>query len=145
MAHRAQSRLVDYAPTFSAPMFNDEAVAEAELLRRKQEVWRCAKCGGGEFYYWTRPHQRTHSPVFRCKACLWQCTLTTGTAMNNRKLPWTHYLRVERMVRDGGLSARQMAEVVGTDYKSVWILMRKIQANGNKLLRVYPLDARGTV
>jgi transposase-like protein len=83
----------------------------------------CPHCGGTEIYtYATRP-------IFRCKACRKQFSVTSGTLFHSRKLPITHYLAAIAMFVNAvkGVSALQLGRDLDVAYMTAFVLAHKLR------------------
>ena len=68
-------------------------------------------------------------PVFKCKACLRQFSLTSGTLFHSRKLPIRDYLLAIAIFVNGakGVSALQVSRDMGVQYKTAFVLSHKLR------------------
>jgi transposase-like protein len=99
----------------------------------------CPHCDCAAVYeYKTRP-------VFKCKACSHQFTVTSGTIFASRKLPIRDYLLAIAIFVNGakGHSALQLSRDLDVQYKTAYVMAHKIrEALGAE---VETMNASGTV
>jgi len=83
----------------------------------------CPICGGLEHY-----NLKTR-PVWKCKACSKQFSLTSGTIFHSRKLSLRDILGAIAIFTNGakGYSALQLSRDLGCDYKSCFVLLHKLR------------------
>jgi transposase-like protein len=83
----------------------------------------CPKCGGLDHY-----NLKTR-PVWKCKACSKQFSLTSGTIFHSRKLSLRDILGAIAIFTNGakGYSALQLSRDLGCDYKSCFVLCHKLR------------------
>ncbi len=68
-------------------------------------------------------------PIFKCKACGAQFSLTSGTILASRKLPMRDYLMAIAIFVNGakGHSALQLSPDLGVQYKTAFVLAHKLR------------------
>ncbi len=73
--------------------------------------------------------RRVHRPIFKCKACDHQFSVTSGTIFANRKLPVRDYLlAIAIFVNEvKGKSALALSRDLGVQYKTAFVLAHKIR------------------
>jgi transposase-like protein len=83
----------------------------------------CPKCGCLECY------EYASRPVFRCKACRHQFSVTSGTIFASRKLPVRDYLLAIAIFVNGakGHSALQLSRDLSVTYKTAFVLAHKLR------------------
>jgi transposase-like protein len=83
----------------------------------------CPRCNGTEHY------NLQSRPVWKCKACSKQFSLTSGTIFHSRKLTLRDILGAIAIYTNGakGYSALQLSRDLGCDYKSCFVLLHKIR------------------
>jgi transposase-like protein len=83
----------------------------------------CPVCSGTEHY------NLKSRPVWKCKACAKQFSLTSGTILHSRKLALRDILGAIAIFTNGakGYSALQLARDLGCDYKSCFVLLHKMR------------------
>ena len=83
----------------------------------------CPKCGGVEHY-----NIKTR-PVWKCKACAKQFSVTSGTIFHSRKLAVRDILAAIAVFVNGakGYSALQLSRDLSVDYKTAFVLLHKVR------------------
>ncbi|WP_031551292.1 IS1595 family transposase [Parvularcula oceani] len=83
----------------------------------------CPACGGTEHY------DLKSRPVWKCKACTKQFSLTSGTIFHSRKLSLRDILGAIAIFTNGakGYSALQLSRDLGCDYKAAFVLLHKLR------------------
>lgn len=83
----------------------------------------CPSCGGVEHY------DLKSRPVWKCKACSKQFSITSGTIFHSRKLALRDILGAIAIFTNGakGYSALQLSRDLGCDYKSAFVLLHKMR------------------
>ncbi len=83
----------------------------------------CPECGGLEHY------NLKSRPVWKCKACSKQFSMTSGTIFHGRKLRLRDILGAIAIFTNGakGYSALQLSRDLGCDYKTSFVLLHKIR------------------
>ncbi len=83
----------------------------------------CPACGGLDHY------NLKSRPVWKCKACSKQFSLTSGTVFHSRKLTLRDILGAIAIYTNGakGYSALQLSRDLGCDYKSCFVLLHKLR------------------
>jgi transposase-like protein len=83
----------------------------------------CPRCGCTEHY------NLKSRPVWKCKACSKQFSLTSGTIFHSRKLTLRDILGAIAIFTNGakGYSALQLSRDLGCDYKSCFVLLHKLR------------------
>lgn len=106
--------------------------AEAETMFRKVR-WAdtdgepvCPHCGGLDAYDCRRP---SGAPRFRCRACVKDFSITSGTLFASHKLPLRSYLlAVAVFVNEvKGKSMLALSRDLGLSYKSAFVLAHKLR------------------
>ena len=101
----------------------DEVCTEYLAERRWPNGFVCPKCQGNSVW---RLNSR---PLWECRGCGRQTSITAGTLMAKTKLPlrvwfWAAYLM---STHSNGLSALQLKGQLGVDYKTAWLLAAKLR------------------
>jgi transposase-like protein len=83
----------------------------------------CPECGGVEHY------DLKSRPVWKCKGCGKQFSLTSGTILHSRKLAVRDILAAIAIFVNGakGFSALQLSRDLCVDYKSAFVLCHKLR------------------
>lgn len=67
--------------------------------------------------------------MWQCAGCERHYSITAGTAMHGTKLPLRHwFVAAARVMRPGGISARQLARVLCVTVDTAWRLLHKLSA-----------------
>ena len=67
-------------------------------------------------------------PLYQCKACRHQTSLTAGTVLEGSRTPlhkW--FAAIQAMARPGGVNAVQLTQLIGVTYKTAWSMLRKLR------------------
>jgi transposase-like protein len=83
----------------------------------------CPECGCVACY------EYASRPIFKCKGCLHQFSLTSGTIFSSRKLQVRDYLLAIAIFVNGakGVSALQLSRDLGVQYKTAFVLAHKLR------------------
>src|SRR5688572_2673588 len=83
----------------------------------------CPKCGCVACY------EYASRPIFKCKGCLHQFSVTSGTIFASRKLPVRDYLLAIAIFVNGakGYSALQLSRDLSVTYKTAFVLAHKLR------------------
>ena len=108
-----------------ARMTEDEARATFRALRWAATDGEpvCPTCGCVVCYAYAS------RPIFKCKACGDQFSLTSGTIFSSRKLPMRDYLMAIAIFVNGakGHSALQLSRDLDCQYKTAFVLAHKLR------------------
>ncbi len=90
---------------------------------RWPEGFICPKCGS----QW---HCKLSSGLYQCNDCHHQTSVTAGTFMHRSRLPLkTWFLALYFVTQDKrGISATQLALMIGVNYKTAWLMLKRIRA-----------------
>ena len=111
----------------TAPIFHDEAKATAHLeASRWPDGAFCPHCGS------TRVHRmggKTQAGMFLCNDCRDKFTVRTGSVMERSHVPLHKWLLATHIMAASkkGMSASQMARMIGVTYKTAWFLCHRIR------------------
>jgi transposase-like protein len=83
----------------------------------------CPECGGLDHY------DLKTRPVWKCKGCSKQFSMTSGTVFHSRKLKLRDILGAIAIFTNGakGYSALQLSRDLSCDYKSAFVLLHKVR------------------
>ena len=118
------------------PIFNDEAkaLAHLEASRWNGEPF-CPHCGSTRV---RRMEGKTQAGMFLCNDCRDKFTVRTGSVMERSHVPLHKWLLATHIMAASkkGMSASQMARMIGVTYKTAWFLCHRIReamdgASGN--------------
>jgi len=83
----------------------------------------CPRCGG------TSPYWISTRKIWRCKACSYELSVTSGTIFHRSRTPlqkW--YIAIWLIVNSQkGISAKQLARSLGVTYKTAWRMAMQIR------------------
>lgn len=104
----------------------DSAVAYFEYKRWPNGA-SCVKCESAKVY---NCKARRRLPLYKCQDCGKQFTVTSGTVMNNTRIPLRAWLFAYHLMGGArkGVSAQQLARHLGITVKSAWHLSHRIRA-----------------
>ena len=90
---------------------------------RWAEGFICPKCG-------SQKHCQLSSGLYQCNECHHQASVTAGTFMHRSRLPLkTWFLALYFITQDKrGISATQLALMIGVNYKTAWLMLKRIRA-----------------
>ncbi|MFB9279986.1 transposase [Cohnella cellulosilytica] len=105
--------------------FNDEQICiDALFSARWPQGFRCPKCAHPHCY---EIHSR-RLPLYECRSCRSQTSLIVGTIMEGSRTPLRLWFQAIFLhARPRGISASRLAEVMGTTYKTAWLICHKIR------------------
>lgn len=67
-------------------------------------------------------------PLFECRRCRRQTSLTSGTIMERSRTPLTAWFKALFLLSQPcGISAKQLAALLGVTYKTAWLIAHKIR------------------
>jgi transposase-like protein len=106
-------------------MSDDEAHGTFQAIRfaeNKGEPF-CPRCGGLSLYAYTT------RKAWKCRACQYQFTVTSGTIFSSRKLPIRDYLAAIAIFVNAvkGVSALQLGRDLDVQYKTAFVLAHKLR------------------
>jgi transposase-like protein len=105
--------------------FKDEqSCIQALFAARWPHGFRCPQCSHPHFY-----EIRTRRlPLYECRSCRVQTSLITGTIMEGSRTPLRLWFQAIFLhARPRGISALRLAEIIGTTYKTAWLICQKIR------------------
>ena len=103
--------------------FSSEAQCQEYLSsQRWQTGYVCPKCGCGHGY-------RLTNGRYQCAQCRHQTSVTAGTVLHKTHMPLTQWFLAFYFVSQDkrGISAVQLAAMLGTTYKTAWSMLRRIR------------------
>ncbi len=109
------------------PIFNDEAKALAHLeTSRWNGEPHCPHCGSTRV---RRMGGKTQAGMFLCNDCRDKFTVRTGSVMERSHVPLHKWLLATHIMAASkkGMSASQMARMIGVTYKTAWFLCHRIR------------------
>ena len=112
----------------TAPRFTDETVARQHL---ESLNWPdgpfCPHCGSLNATRLEGTHHR--AGLVQCNDCRQQFTVTVGTVFERSKVPLNKWLLVNHLLcaSKKGMSAHQIARMIGVSYKTAWFMCHRIR------------------
>jgi transposase-like protein len=109
------------------PIFHDEAKATAHLeASRWPHGAFCPHCGSTRV---RRMEGKTQAGMFLCNDCRDKFTVRTGSVMERSHVPIHKWLLATHLMAASkkGMSASQMARMLGVTYKTAWFLCHRIR------------------
>jgi len=128
-------------PEFLAAYGTERQCIGAMWQIRWPDGFRCVRCDFGK-YYQTGSEIR---PLYQCQKCRHQSSLTAGTVMDSSKLPLRVWFLAMYFVSQDktGLSSLALKRLLGTSYRTAWLIHQKLMATMAVQDRREPLS--GTV
>jgi transposase-like protein len=125
-------------------LFDEEAHARFVEIRWSDNGGRpyCPRCGSLDVYAF---HCR---PIWRCRECCRQLSVTSGTIFHSRKLAIRDYLAAIAIFVNGakGHSALQLSRDLNVQYKTAFVLAHKLrEAIGSQVFNPDESELEGTV
>lgn len=108
--------------------YPDERSAEAYFMQKRwPDGPRCTKCKSPDVY---DCQSRRKLTLWKCRECGRQFTVTSGTVMENTRIPLRKWLFAFHMMGGArkGLSTRYLARQLGLPIKTSWHLTHRIRA-----------------
>jgi len=109
------------------PIFHDEAKATAHLeASRWPDGAFCPHCGSVKV---RKMGGKTQAGMFLCNDCRDKFTVRTGSVMERSHVPLHKWLLATHIMAASkkGMSAAQMARMIGVTYKTAWFLCHRIR------------------
>jgi len=92
---------------------------------RWPDGFHCPRCAYPEAYTITG---RT-LPLYQCKLCRHQTTVTAGTIMESSRTPLSKWASaIELLSHHKSVNAVQLAKIISVTYKTAWSILRKIRS-----------------
>ena len=126
--------------------FSDESACEEHLIQlRWKEGFRCPKCDSTEAMLVHAAHRRdaeTRVPLFECKQCHRQTSVTSGTIFHKSKVPLTKWFLAIYLVSNDkrGIAATTLGRDLGVSYPTAWLMLKKIRKAMEDRNSLYKLD-----
>lgn len=106
-------------------LYGTESKCVDALFRvRWPDGFRCPSCQGDAFYR----IETAGRPLFQCRACRHQASLTVGTLMQATKLPLRKWFLAIYLISQAktGLSSLALKRQLGVDYRTAWLVHHKL-------------------
>ncbi|MCA0756222.1 transposase [Paenibacillus sp. N4] len=107
-------------------LYNNELNCVPILYRMKwPSGFICPRCGHTSHY--TVSTRRL--PIYECRSCRHQASLTTGSVMEKSRTPIHKWLIAMHIIAasDEGINAVRLSELIKVTYKTAWSIMNKIR------------------
>jgi len=86
--------------------------------------FRCPRCYHTEAYV----IRTRRLPLYQCRSCRHQTSLTKGTIMEGSRLPLHKWVAALHYVAsDAGVNAVKLTEIIGVAYHTAWTMLRSIR------------------
>lgn len=114
----------------------EEACVEALYKSKWPNGFQCPRCQFGAYYI----IQTRRLPLFECKKCRHQTSITVGTIMEGSSTNLTQWFQaIFLMSQPSGISALRLSKLLHVTYKTAWLMAHKIryamqQADARQLL-----------
>jgi len=104
---------------------SDLRMVDYFFRRRWPDGFRCPGCHYTEFTL-----IRTRGlPLYQCRHCHRQTSVTSGTLMHKTRTPLAKWAAaIDALSASRGLNARELAEAIGVTPKIAWTMLRKFRA-----------------
>ena len=102
--------------------------------------FRCPRCAYHEYYL----IQSRSLPLYQCRLCGKQTSLTAGTLMHKSRTPLEKWMAAfDTLASVAGMCATKLAAAIGVTYKVAWTMMSKFRIAMGEAEREHKLE--GTV
>jgi len=92
--------------------------------RRWPNGFQCPRCSHHQCYTITT----RRLPLYQCRLCKHQTTLTAGTVMDRSRTPLDKWAAaIELLASTAGVNAVQLASGIGVSHKTAWNMLRKLR------------------
>jgi hypothetical protein len=109
---------------FCSQFHNEEVCIQALFAARWPEGFCCPRCAHRHFYV----IQSRRLPLFECRSCHLQTSLIAGTIMEGSRTSLTLWFQAFFLhAQPEGLSATRLTSIIGTTYKTAWLICHKIR------------------
>ncbi|QJD86445.1 transposase [Cohnella herbarum] len=103
---------------------NEETCSQALFSARWPDGFICPRCSHRQ-YYCIRSRKL---PLYECRSCGAQTSIRSGTIMEGSRTPlklWFQAIFLHAAPQ--GISALRLASIIGTTYKTAWLICHKIR------------------
>jgi len=102
----------------------DAGLVELFFRRRWPDGFVCPGCGHRSF----STIRTRRLPLYECRFCGKQTTVTAGTVMDKTRTPLAKWAAaIETLASSSGLNAKQLACAIGASHKAAWLMLRKFR------------------
>jgi len=103
--------------------------------------FRCPRCGHSTAY--TVQGEKRSLPLYQCRICRHQTSLTAGTALERSRTPLEKWaVAIQAVSRDKSINAVQLMHKISVTYKTAWSMLMKIRQCIHEWDAVQPLVGR---
>ncbi|MBB6677891.1 transposase [Cohnella lubricantis] len=113
---------------------NEHACAEQMYQDKWPEGFRCPVCRHTQ----ASVIRTRRLPLYECRKCRYQASLTTGTVMEKSKTPLVKWFRAIYLLSHGA-TAVQIANAIKVTYKTAWLIAHKIRHAIKQIIADTPL------
>lgn len=106
----------------SLPVYSEADCAGALFAAKWPDGFRCPRCDHPH-YYEVASRGR---PLFECRSCSRQTSLTAGTVLEGTRTPLTKWFQAIYLLQIG-ISAKLLAELIEVTYKTAWLINHKLR------------------
>lgn len=109
---------------FCAHYNNEEACIRELYSSRWPNGFRCPRCDYSHAY----TIRTRRLPLYECVACHFQTSLTAGTIFEGSRTPLRLWFQsIFLHAQPAGISASRLTSIIGTTYKTAWLICHKIR------------------
>ncbi|WP_309122632.1 IS1595 family transposase [Paenibacillus sp.] len=103
----------------------DQAEQVALFFRRRwPNGFSCPSCGYGAYY----TISTRHLPLYECRLCGHQTSVTAGTVMAKTRTPLAKWAAaIELLASTNGVNAKRLAALIDVKHKTAWLMLRKFR------------------
>jgi transposase-like protein len=111
-------------PDFIARYGREDQCIEALAQCRWPGGFQCPRCSGATFYR----IETAGRPLFQCRTCRHQASLTAGTLLESSKLPLHKWFLAIYIISQAktGISSLALKRHLGVDYRTAWLMHHKL-------------------
>jgi transposase-like protein len=109
---------------FMAQYGAEEQCIQALVKLRWPRGFQCSRCAGVSCYR----IETAGRPLFQCRACRHQSSLTVGTLMESSKLALRKWFLAIYIISQAktGISSLALKRHLGVDYRTAWLVHQKL-------------------
>ncbi|MCI3923987.1 transposase [Paenibacillus sp. TRM 82003] len=100
------------------------AIVQTFFRRRWPDGFTCPSCAHREYYLVSS----RNLPLYQCKRCGRQTTVTSGTVMDKTRTPLEKWSAALELLSKDSMNAVQLAAAIGVTHKVAWTILRKLRA-----------------
>ena len=128
--------------------FSSESACEEYLCQlRWKDGFHCPKCDSSEVKRVRSSRRRDAKervPLFECKSCHRQTSVTSGTIFHKSKVPLTKWFLGAYLVANDkrGIAATTLAQHLGVSYPTAWLMLNKLRKAMSERNSIYKLNEK---